>query len=206
MCIEFLGGYDMTKNALTVVHHIGNGETVKLTHQQETMAHAIAQGKTYSQARLLAGIGRNYLVEVGYTPAQANQKNTKLATKYIKNNPDILIYANHLQQVSRKQLQLTTDTLLKQVACIVNFDPASLCDSSGQPHTNIHDVPEHARAAIKEFKCVEKATDDGVVRAVEYKFYSKLDAIALLTKLQELAGDKLKARVSGSTVKLQRSI
>jgi len=121
-------------------------------------------------------------------------------------NPDILIYAGHLQGVARKELSLTTDTLLKTIATIINFDPASMFERDGT-FKNIHSIPPESRSALKKIELKSKTLATGeVVSETKIEFYNKLDAINTLVRCQEIAAEKVKAKMSGKSVSIVRTV
>jgi len=191
--------------AITNVIHIGEGQTVAVTPQQEKMAHYLAQGKAPTDARLLAGYTDNRLNTA--MPANKAQKyNRDLARQMLDKQPQILMLAHYIQMQERNKLSLTTEDILKTVAYQLHFDPATLFHVDGSPKL-IHDIPYAARMAIKKMKTATREDPNGAVTTfTEYEFYDKNQALATLTKLQTLLGSRMEARMKGKSVSLTKQV
>lgn len=193
---------------------LSSGDFVLMTEREFKFANYIIQGSNYTDARLKAGY-KDYTKDEDYLAEHANCKtgamalaknrNAASASQILRDNPEIAIYANDIREKHESALQLTTESMLKSVAAIVNFDPAELIDDEGQPRP-LSEVPEKTRLAISSMSIDTYQPKEGPpILTYKYTWYNKIQAIALLTKIEELSKGRLKGKIIGNkTVSLRR--
>ena len=192
---NFIEGTDMavTKHDYEIDLGVYKGTTVSLSDKQKRMAEAMVAGMSQKDARIAAG----------YPDLKDNTKNVQNAHNLVRKNPDIAIYVDYLRTMRREKFSLTADDLYKNLAAITHFDPALLFNADGSPIGNIHDIPLRARACIKKMNIVTKYDEDGnPINMYQFEFYSKLDAINSLVRIQEMTNHKMQPRLNGNGKKI----
>ena len=195
-------------------YHLSNGDSVLMTEREFMVANYVIQGSNFTEARLKAGY-KDYTKDEEYLKQHANHKtdpmilaknrNAASASQLFRDNPEISIYANDIREKHENALQLTTESMLKSVAAIVNFDPAELIDDDGNPRP-LSEVPEKTRLALSSMNIDTYQPKEGPpILTYKYTWYNKIQAIALLTKIEELSKGRLKGKMIGNkTVSLRR--
>lgn len=99
------------------------------------------------------------------------------------------------RQLHKSSMSVTVERMLQELAGMAFSDIADSYQLNGRPHTNPHDIPRYARAAIKEFY-IDK---DGVVRI---KLHDKLKAQQLIGDLEGYFNEAHRAKAPQVTVNL----
>lgn len=108
--------------------------------------------------------------------------------KWLFNQPDIYKAITTLQSKDVEKFGYQAAEVVENTKNIANLDPADLFDDDGRIYENIHDVPEHARYAIKSIvaKNIFENDHNGMPqykgKLVKVEFWDKLKANELLAR------------------------
>ena len=106
--------------------------------------------------------------------------------KWLFNQPDIYKAITTLQTKDVEKFGYQAAEIVENTKNIANLDPADLFDDDGRIYENIHDVPAHARGAIKSIvvKNIFENDHNGMPqykgKLVKVEFWDKLKANELL--------------------------
>lgn len=145
--------------------------------------------RKFVEEYLVDRIASRAALRAGYEPSAIKQTASRLM-----NDPAYV----HVQQAIRERLeaeadryQALKDRIILERCRVAFSDPADLVDEAGK-WLPVHEVPEHARAAIQEVKESTFLGTDGqpqVQRRV--KLWSKNEALTALEKVTGLTKDRV---------------
>ena len=133
---------------------------------------------------------------VPFEEAQAADRPSlyRMATRLI-NTPAVQERIDYYTLLHRQSMSITVERLQQELAAVSFGDFADLFHKDGRPITNPHDIPRHARAAVKEFY----QDKDGIVR---FKTHDKLKGMQMLGDLSGHFNDAHAAKAPQVTIAL----
>lgn len=158
--------------------------TLRLVKASKMTSHAIRHpdGLTDKQRRFVA----EYLLTLNATDAarKAGYKQPNVTSAKLMANPLIAKQIGESQRQGLEKLELSRDTLLRELSCCALRDVADLCDERGVIITDdLRKVPERVRRCIDGIK--QRITTDAAGNktvTIELKLSPKIVAIELAMK------------------------
>lgn len=151
-----------------------------LSQKEKDFAQLVAVGSTPAEAIVLAGILRED--DPTLTPSDYY-----LAAARLLKLPSIQERIAHYRDIHRQSMAISAERILQESAAMAFSDPASLFETDGRPIRNIHQVPRHARAAIKEWGF----TKDGEFK---FKLYDKNKPLEFIADIEGITAEANRAK------------
>jgi phage terminase small subunit len=155
------------------------------------------QSKVKRMAFLAEHASRNFLDPAGallaILPDSPPEQASARASQYLK-HPDSVELLKRIQGELFEEIQVDSDRVLKELACIAFLDPADILDDSGSVKP-ISEIPERARRAIAS---LDVSIDDLGNSLKKVKFESKKSSLELIGKELGMFVDRKKLEVTGT--------
>jgi hypothetical protein len=120
--------------------------------------------------------GTQAAISAGFAVKSANvTANKLLKEEYVKNAIAVV------KEESIRKYNLTKDSVLMQLAAMVNFDLGKLEHSDGRVK-KLSEMDEETRLALSSMEVNQIGGEDGVVRVIKYKAFDKLGAVSQAMK------------------------
>ena len=109
------------------------------------------------------------------------------------------LYSYYARAVAAR-MDIREDRILAELAAVAFSDPADFYEADGATLKNIHNIPEHARRAVAQFKTAY--TKDGIV--TDLKMIDKMKALQSLISIKNMDADNKEAKAPKVVIELAR--
>ncbi len=125
--------------------------------------------------------GTQAAIRAGYSPSAARRHASRMLS-----NVDISTAIRQAQDKILKKNHVTVSRIVRELALIAFFDPASLYDESGRL-LDINELPPEVRHSLPSFEIVKSPTSD----TRRLRFGGKLAALLALAKHMSMFTDRI---------------
>lgn len=128
----------------------------------------------------------SYVMYRDLTSASKAAGMTKVSARNLRNRKDIDMAIQKITGLAAVKYGLDPDEIVQRVKDVAFVDPGDIVDENGVAYTNLRDIPEETRKAIKKFKVKNLYEFDPnglkirVGELVEIEMYDRLKATEML--------------------------